>query len=171
MNEIKIEHLLPDGTPLVDLPEDTLVQPELPAEPESPYIFADLQQRYVSMAIDGMFLIFIAWGISELKNFTDEGVHTYLNAAFFLTLIAYEPVCISSNCTIGQYLSKIRVRKSNDTEERIGLFASLLRYPCKLLLGGISFLTITSNPKRQAIHDMLAGSVVISLEALKRSKE
>jgi hypothetical protein len=35
--------------------------------------------------------------------------------------------------------------------------------PIKLLLGAISFLTISSNPKRRAIHDFMSGSVMKEL--------
>ena len=39
----------------------------------------------------------------------------------------------------------------------------MIRYPVKLLLGWISFLTINSNPKRRAIHDLASGSVMIKI--------
>jgi uncharacterized RDD family membrane protein YckC len=38
---------------------------------------------------------------------------------------------------------------------------ALIRFTAKVFLGSISLLTITGNSKNRAIHDSIAGSVVI----------
>lgn len=40
-------------------------------------------------------------------------------------------------------------------------FQAIIRYIIKISLGWISFLTINSNYEKRAIHDFVAGSVVI----------
>ena len=77
--------------------------------------------------------------------------------------IAYEPICITLGSTLGNYLKGIRVRKNSDTTCRINIFQAIIRYSVKLFLGWISFLTINSNSKRRAIHDLISGSVMIKL--------
>ena len=80
---------------------------------------------------------------------------------FIGLFIAYEPLCLVFGCTLGNYLKGIRVRKASDTTKRINIFQAIIRYPIKLGLGWILFLTINSNPKRRAIHDLTSGSVMI----------
>ena len=77
--------------------------------------------------------------------------------------IAYEPICMTLGSTLGNYLKGIRVRKDSDSTKRINIFQAIIRYPVKVFLGWISFLTINSNPKRRAIHDLVSGSVMIKL--------
>jgi hypothetical protein len=66
-------------------------------------------------------------------------------------------------CTIGNYIKGIRVRKNEDISQKINIGQAILRYPIKLALGWISFLTINSNLQRRAIHDLASGSVMIKL--------
>jgi cytochrome bd-type quinol oxidase subunit 2 len=77
--------------------------------------------------------------------------------------VVYEPFCMVFGCTLGNYLKGIRVRNNDDTTKRITLFQSLLRYPLKIALGWLSFLTIHGNPKKRAVHDLASGSVMIKL--------
>jgi uncharacterized RDD family membrane protein YckC len=55
------------------------------------------------------------------------------------------------------------VKDHSDTHRRIGVFASFIRYVFKTVLGWLSFLTITANKERRAIHDLISGSVVINI--------
>ena len=65
--------------------------------------------------------------------------------------------------TLGNYLKGIRVRKNSDSTKCINILQAIVRYPVKVLLGWVSFLTINSNSKRRAIHDLVSGSVMIKL--------
>jgi uncharacterized RDD family membrane protein YckC len=93
-----------------------------------------------------------------------ENVPDWVRIALFASLfIAYEPLCMTLGSTLGNYLKGIRVRKDSDSTKRINILQAIMRYPVKVLLGWISFLTISSNPKRRAIHDLVSGSVMIKL--------
>jgi uncharacterized RDD family membrane protein YckC len=88
----------------------------------------------------------------------------WVRIVMFVTLfIVYEPLCMVFGFTLGNYIKGIRVRRCSDTTKRINLFQSIVRYPIKISLGWISFLTINSNPKRRAIHDLASGTVMIKL--------
>jgi uncharacterized RDD family membrane protein YckC len=63
--------------------------------------------------------------------------------------------------TLGNYIKGIRVRQNGATGQRINFFQAFIRYVLKMLLGWISFLTIHTNPQKRAIHDIIAGSVMI----------
>jgi hypothetical protein len=56
---------------------------------------------------------------------------------------------------------RFRVKDHEDRERRIGIFPSFIRYILKTLLGWISFLTISSNSEKRAIHDIASGSVMV----------
>ena len=70
---------------------------------------------------------------------------------------------MAMGCTLGNYIKGIRVRKAADSTKRISFLQAIVRYPVKLTLGWLSFLTIHTNTKRRAIHDMASGSVMIKL--------
>jgi uncharacterized RDD family membrane protein YckC len=63
--------------------------------------------------------------------------------------------------TLGNYIKGIRVRQNGTVTQRINFFQAFIRYVFKMLLGWVSFLTIHSNPQKRAIHDIVAGSVMI----------
>lgn len=93
-----------------------------------------------------------------------ENVPDWIRIVMFAGLfLAYEPLCTSLGCTLGNYIKGIRVRKHSDTTRRINIFQAITRYIIKVLLGWISFLTIHTNPKRRAIHDLACGSIMIKL--------
>ena len=62
---------------------------------------------------------------------------------------------------IGKFCRGIRVRRYDNTMEKIKFSQAIIRYQVKILLGWISFLTINSNSKRRAIHDMASGTVML----------
>jgi uncharacterized RDD family membrane protein YckC len=93
-----------------------------------------------------------------------ENVPDWVRIVMFVSIcFVYEPLSTTLGSTLGNYIKGIRVRQNNDTGQRINILQAILRYPTKVLLGWISFLTIHSNPKRRAIHDIISGSVVIKL--------
>ena len=125
--------------------------------------YPQLTDRIQSTFIDTILIVILMFAFaSTLDKF--ENVPDWVRMAMFVVLfVAYEPLCMTLGSTLGNYLKRIRVRKNSDTTKRINIFQAIIRYPVKLLLGWISFLTINSNPKRRAIHDLVSGSVMIKL--------
>jgi uncharacterized RDD family membrane protein YckC len=66
-------------------------------------------------------------------------------------------------CTLGNLFMGIRVKRIEDSTRRINILQALIRYPVKACLGWLSMLTVTGDPKKRAIHDMVSGSVMIKL--------
>ena len=125
--------------------------------------YPELRDRIQSTFIDLIMIIILMWGFALLlEKFQNTPV--WVRIVLFLGLfLAYEPVSMTFGCTVGNYLKRIRVRKDADSTKRINIVQAIIRYPIKVALGWISFLTINSNPKRRAIHDLLSGSVMIKL--------
>ena len=126
--------------------------------------YPPLIDRIQSAFIDTMLIIILMIVFARVLD-RFENVPDWVRILLFVFLfMLYEPLCMSLGFTIGNYVKKIRVRRDEDTSKRISIFQAFLRYPLKMLLGWISFLTIHSTPKRRAIHDLASGSVMIKLD-------
>jgi uncharacterized RDD family membrane protein YckC len=125
--------------------------------------YPNLVQRMQSSFIDTiMIIIFMIVFSNILDRF--ENVPDWIRVTLFVSIfVVYEPLLMAFGCTVGNYLKGIRVRKYSDLSKKINIFQAILRYPIKIGLGWISFLTINSNPERRAIHDLVSGSIMIKL--------
>jgi len=125
--------------------------------------YPQLIERIQSSFIDLILLVILMFVFANvLSNY--DNVPDWVRIVMFASLfLLYEPICMTFGSTLGNFLKGIRVRKASDTSKRINFLQAFIRYPVKVSLGWVSFLTIHSNPKRQAIHDMASGSVMIKL--------
>jgi len=106
--------------------------------------------------------MFITGYVFDKINPSQEGEDGWIRAVIFVILFGlYEPIAMTMGCTLGNYLMKIRVKKSNDTSKKINLLQAVIRVIIKFLLGWVSFVTIGTNRERRAIHDFASGSVMI----------
>jgi uncharacterized RDD family membrane protein YckC len=120
-----------------------------------------LGDRIQSSFIDLILIVIMMFVFASLLD-RYENVQDWVRIVLFIGLwAAYEPVCTSLGCTLGNLIKGIRVRQHDGVNKRINIFQALLRYILKIALGWISFLTIHSNEQRRAIHDLAAGSVMI----------
>ena len=125
--------------------------------------YPQLADRIQSTFIDTILIVILMFVFANILDKFDN-VPDWVRIIMFAGLfIVYEPLCMTSGSTLGNYLKGIRVRRSSDSTKRINIFQAIVRYPIKMLLGWVSFLTINSNPKRRAIHDLVSGSVMIKL--------
>jgi uncharacterized RDD family membrane protein YckC len=125
--------------------------------------YPQLADRIQSTLIDTILIIILMFVFASILD-KYENVPDWVRIVMFAGLfIAYEPLCMTLGSTLGNYLKGIRVRRNSDSTKRINILQAIIRYPVKVLLGWISFLTIGSNSKRRAIHDLISGSVMIKL--------
>ena len=121
-----------------------------------------LVRRYQSALIDQIFILLILFFISQLLgNANDQDIGAIKGYILFGIYFNYEPVCNVLGCSAGNYVCRLRVRKFGNEKMRINILQAYIRYVVKILLGVISFFTVTSNKHKRAIHDMAAGSVVV----------
>lgn len=127
--------------------------------------FPPLIKRFQSIIIDQIFILLCLIVLNQLLSGTNEETTGTLRVLlFFGLLFLYEPFCMAFACTIGNYVIGIRVRKFGEEEKRMNIFQSYLRFIVKILLGIISFFTVTSNKYKRAIHDLAAGSIMINVK-------
>jgi uncharacterized RDD family membrane protein YckC len=125
--------------------------------------YPTLQKRYLSTTLDGVLILFAVVIIAIAYQGDDSVVLTVRGVIGVLLILSYEPVLTSKLCTVGQAVIGIRVRRLADPDRKISLGNAYLRTALKALLGAISLFAMGFNPKRRAIHDLAARSVVVEL--------
>ncbi|MEM7185172.1 MAG: RDD family protein [Bacteroidota bacterium] len=123
--------------------------------------FASLPDRVKGAVIDGLLLIGLMYGASELLALFD-GVPTFVRVIIaVIVFVLYDPIFTHLyGGTIGHSFSGIEVRRLDDQQRHLSFPKALFRFIFKASLGWLSLLTVTGNDKKQAIHDQVAGSVV-----------
>ncbi|MGD1840938.1 MAG: RDD family protein [Thermonemataceae bacterium] len=124
--------------------------------------FPYLIDRYKATLIDGLLLFGFTLICVQLKNYLNFN-STWLSILFFLIIFSYEPVLIAYSSTIGQKVMKIRVRSLNNPSRRIPIGQAYIRFLVKVLLGWLSFITISFDKNKRAIHDFTASSIVTQI--------
>lgn len=125
--------------------------------------YPQLTDRVQSTFIDTILIVILMFAFASILDKFDN-VPDWIRIVMFAGLfIAYEPLSMTFGSTLGNYLKGIRVRKNSNSSKRINIFQAIVRYPVKVLLGWVSFLTVNSNSKRRVIHDLVSGSVMIKL--------
>jgi len=124
--------------------------------------YGTLLNRVKAAIID--FLVIMGLGLlvsTILSKFGDvpDFVRVIL---FILVFILYDPILTSTiGATIGHLILGLRIRRSNDEDRKLIFPVAIVRFILKALFGWISLLTITLIKKKKAIHDLVAGSVVL----------
>lgn len=123
--------------------------------------YPSLSDRVQSTFIDGIFIIIMMFFCASILDKFENAPDWIRIVLFFGLWAIYEPLCTTFGFTLGNLIKGIRVRKFEDTKRRIHFFQAFFRYFIKFLLGWMSFITMHTNPKKRAIHDFAAGSVMI----------
>lgn len=124
-------------------------------------IYPSLSDRVQSTFIDTLVIVavmfvFAAW----LEKFAHAP--EWISIVLFFGLWAiYEPLCTAIGGTVGNLFKGIRVRKYGEENNSINFFQAFFRYILKISLGWLSFVSIHFNREKRAIHDLVAGSVMI----------
>ncbi|MDN5214790.1 RDD family protein [Fulvivirgaceae bacterium BMA12] len=125
--------------------------------------YPSLVKRYQSTFIDGLVLLTIAYIFSLIFDYIPNISGITRGITFALVYLLYEPLLTARACTLGQWITGIRVRSASDAKRRINYFQSLLRLIIKILLGWLSIFTIPNDPKKRSLHDYAVSSVVYKL--------
>lgn len=126
------------------------------------YELPTIKIRYMSILIDGICLLLIALGISALFEKIGDVSGFVRGITFVVVIILYEPILVTLGCTIGQLFMNIRVRDFRNPEKKLSFHLVIFRFIIKIILGWLSFLTVTFNINRRAIHDLASGSIMIA---------
>jgi uncharacterized RDD family membrane protein YckC len=124
--------------------------------------YAILPSRIKAVVIDSLLIIAAMYATSEILALFEEVPNGIRIACFIVIFLLYDPLFTSVyGGTIGHFYSKITVKSEKNKEKNISFPLALIRYLIKTSLGWISLLTVTSNEKKQALHDYVVRSVVL----------
>ena len=125
-------------------------------------IYPGVFDRVKAIVTDGVILLIFMFATSSIFSLFDDVPDFARVFAFVFIFLLYDPLFTSfTGGTIGHRLIGIRVRKERDEQSNIQFPPAVLRYIVKALLGWVSLLTVSGNNKGKAIHDYVAGSVVV----------
>lgn len=80
-------------------------------------------------------------------------------------IFVLEPAFVAiTGGTVGHHLMKIRVTRL-DGAGKINILAATVRFIVKMLLGWMSFIFVLTTIKHQAVHDLIARSLVVHRDA------
>lgn len=122
--------------------------------------YPSLLKRVQSTFIDAL-ITFTLIGIFMYAANSINNENTILKIVAVVLGISYEPLMNAFFATVGQYVTRIKVRRV-DNGGKINLFYAYLRFAFKTVLGWVSFLIMFKNTKRRAVHDFIAGTVVLN---------
>ncbi|MEL0300720.1 MAG: RDD family protein [Flavobacteriaceae bacterium] len=105
-----------------------------------------------------VFMVILTITFSQFANVPDS----FRIAGFVFIFLVYDPLFTSLfGGTVGHMIMNIQVKRSSNSEKNILFPFAIIRYIVKVLLGWISLLTVGSNKKHLAIHDMVVSSIVL----------
>jgi uncharacterized RDD family membrane protein YckC len=118
--------------------------------------------RVKAIVTDGIVLIAFMFITSYIFSLFINVPDSIRIIAFAFIFLLYDPLFTSLfGGTIGHMMNGIRVKRESDETKNILFLLAIPRYIVKASLGWISLLTVFGNKKRKAIHDYMAGSVVV----------
>lgn len=123
-----------------------------------PYLSIRVKAIIIDSIIMVLFILLATYLFSLFKDVPD---YVRLGVFVFIFLL-YEPIFVSSfGYSIGHLFMGLKVKREKNQLKNLLLPVAILRFIIKSCLGWISLITVTSNEKRKAIHDMLTGSIVL----------
>ena len=119
-------------------------------------VYPSLLRRFLAAQIDILVVLFLLYlyGHSPLYDGRAETIWP------MWLFVLYEPVFTRYGCTLGQLLMRFRVR-TFPAQGKVPIWRGLVRVCVKYLLGILSFFLMPRQPQRRAIHDLIAGTIVL----------
>lgn len=118
--------------------------------------------RVRAMVIDTIallvFMFFATYLFSLFEKVPDNAKMIAVVFIFFL----YDPIFTSSfGGTLGHLMMGIRVKREMDPSRNIWFHWAILRFIVKAIVGIVSLIIVTTNKQGKAMHDYVAGSIVV----------
>lgn len=124
--------------------------------------YGKLMSRVKAVIIDSLVIMGLGLLATFLLNKFENTPDSARLIAFLFVFFLYDPTFTSLfGGTLGHLIIGLTVRRESDESKKMFFPLAIVRFITKALLGWISLLTISSNDKRRAIHDLVANSVVI----------
>lgn len=162
MDNLTNKDILGQELPPVFIKTEELIEKKETIDYSKVYVLPTIKTRYFSMLIDVIVILLLALGISTILEKIGQVPDYVRGILFVIVIILYEPILVTFGTTIGQLLLNIRVRQFKNPEKKLAFYLVILRFIIKIFLGWLSFITVTFNINRRAIHDFASGSIMIA---------
>jgi uncharacterized RDD family membrane protein YckC len=120
--------------------------------------YPNVLRRWLGTVLDWIFIFVVLIAIAKLG--VEPESEGWVMALVVVFVLLYEPLLTIYGCTLGQFAMRMRVRDET-TLGRITLSQAYYRIFVKYFLGWISVLTLPFQKRRQAIHDLVTGTLVV----------
>jgi uncharacterized RDD family membrane protein YckC len=123
--------------------------------------YARFMPRLRALYIDVIIMAVVAFGILFVAvTLRSDNIARVLGFTIVVGWLLYEPLLVSfAGGTIGHRRTNLRV-VDDRTQGNVGLLQSFARTIIKAALGWVSFITMLTTRRSQAIHDLLTRSTV-----------
>lgn len=122
--------------------------------------YVRLIKRIRAVLIDGVLIPVVALGTLIIGDSLGVTGVAAKMALIVCPIFILEPAMLSlTGGTVGHHLVGIKVTQK-DGVKYINIFAAVIRFLVKILLGWLSFIFVFTTRKHQAVHDLIAGSIV-----------
>jgi uncharacterized RDD family membrane protein YckC len=124
--------------------------------------YPEIVERIKAMFIDTFVMVIFIYLFTFIFGQFDQ-VNTSIKIITFIFIyILIDPIFTSLfGGTIGHFIVGIRVKNVSDENKNIKFHIAIIRFLAKVFLGAISFIVVSQNEKRRAIHDFISGSIVL----------
>jgi len=148
----------------------TIVESEQ-TQPSEDLRYGRFPRRFQAVLIDGMVIsLAMAAGISAVIALNSDDLRRVIGFLVAAGWLLYEPVLVAFfGSTIGHYYCNLRV--VDDRGGNVGFIKAVVRSALKASLGILSFVSMATTRRHQAIHDVLTRSTVQIRDAAKASPE
>jgi hypothetical protein len=118
-------------------------------------------RRFQAAIIDAIVIMVAIFGAVFIAiTLNSEHLARTLGFSIAIGWLLYEPLLVAlTGSTVGHYLCNLRV-VDNKTGGNINFFKAVLRTLLKAVLGWLSFVTMATTRRHQAIHDLATHSTV-----------
>ena len=118
-------------------------------------------RRVQAAIIDAIVVILAIFGAVFIAvTFNSDHLARTLGFTVAIGWLLYEPLLVAlTGSTVGHYLCNLRV-VDNKTGGNINFFKAVARTVLKAVLGWLSFVTMATTRRHQAIHDLATNSTV-----------
>lgn len=125
-------------------------------------IYPSLMERVKAIMTDTVIIIIMMIIFSYVFSSIDDLPDISRKIAFVFLVALYDPLTVAFlGGTPGHLINNLKVRRSYDHSRKLNIFISFIRYGIKLILGIVSFLTISAQSEKRAIHDLFTESIVL----------
>ena len=123
--------------------------------------YSSLVKRIQALFIDFVLILIIFASSSLIIGLIGDTATGVKVGILIFCVIIYEPLLVAfSGGTLGHKAVGIQVKSYAQPDHNIPVFSAIIRIVVKGLLGWTSFLAVSFNSEKRAIHDMASGSIV-----------